>query len=168
MNFALLSEVWPDMVQKPKKKKLKRKKIKDPLMDPPLSPDEMDTELLDDDNNENEELDPRRKLKGMRVSPYTDNEIHYQNIKKTVDLDLNENIVRPDKTREYKKSYEDDPEYFDKPPPSNKNSKLTFEYESDELSEWLQKIADMLGIKGNDEFDLKTIENRIREIGENK
>ena len=111
MNGALLSEVWPDMVQKPKKRKLKRKKIKDPLMDPPLSPDEMDTELLDDDNNENEELDPRRKLKGMRVSPYTDNEIHYQNIKKTVDLDLNENIVRPDKTREYKKSYEDDPEY---------------------------------------------------------
>ena len=109
MNFALLSEVWPDMVQKPKKKKLKRKKIKDPLMDPPLSPDEMDTELLDD--IENEELDPRRKLKGMRVSPYTDNEIHYQNTKKKVDLDLNENIVRPDKTREYKKSYEDDPEY---------------------------------------------------------
>ena len=64
--------------------------------------------------------------------------------------------------------YEYDPECFDKPPPSNENSKLTFEYESDELSEWLQKIADMLGIKGNDEFDLKTIENRIREIGENK
>ena len=51
---------------------------------------------------------------------------------------------------------------------SNENSKLTFEYESDELSEWLQKIADMLGIKGNDEFNLKTIENRIREIGESK
>ena len=28
MNFALLSEVWPDMVQKPKKKKLKRRKAK--------------------------------------------------------------------------------------------------------------------------------------------
>ena len=109
MNFALLSEVWPDMVQKPKKKKLKRKKIKDPLMDPPLSPDEMDTELLDDDNNENEELDPRRKLKGMRVSPYTDNEIHYQNVKKQGDLELNENILRPD--RQHQKSYENDPEY---------------------------------------------------------
>ena len=64
-------------------------------------------------------------------------------------------------------TYEDDAEHFDKFP-SNENSKLTFEYESDELSEWLQKIADMLGIKGNDEFNLKTIENRIREIGESK
>ena len=64
-------------------------------------------------------------------------------------------------------TYEDDSEYFDQFP-SNENSKLTFEYESDELSEWLQKIADMLGIKGNDEFNLKTIENRIKEIGENK
>ena len=65
-------------------------------------------------------------------------------------------------------TYEDDPEYFDKPPPSNENSKLTFEYESDELSEWLQKIADMLGIKYPNEFDLKAIENRIKEIGESK
>ena len=64
-------------------------------------------------------------------------------------------------------TYEDDAEHFDKFP-SNENSKLTFEYESDELSEWLQKIADMLGIKGNDEFNLKTIEDRIKEIGENK
>ena len=64
--------------------------------------------------------------------------------------------------------YEDDPEYFDKPPPSNENSKLTFEYESDELSEWLQKIADMLDIKDNDEFDLKAIENAIEDIREGK
>ena len=45
------------------------------------------------------------------------------------------------------------------------NSKLTFEYESDELSEWLQNIADMLGIKYPNDFDLKAMENRIREIG---
>ena len=109
MNFALLSEVWPDMVQKPQKRKRKKKTNNNPLMNPPMSPNEMESELLDDIDNQ--ELDPRKKLKGMRVSPYTDNEIHYQNIKKTVDLDLNENIVRPDKTREYKKSYEDDPEY---------------------------------------------------------
>ena len=109
MNGALLSEVWPDMVQKPQKRKRKKKTNNNPLMNPPMTPNEMESELLDDIDNQ--ELDPRRKLKGMRVSPYTDNEIHYQNIKKTVDLDLNENIVRPDKTREYKKSYEDDPEY---------------------------------------------------------
>ena len=108
MNGALLSEVWPDMVQKPKKRR-KKKKSSDPLMNPPLSPNEMDTELLDD--IENDELDPNKKLSGMRVSPYTDNEIHYQNTKKMVDLELNENIVRPDTKRQYKKSYEDDPEY---------------------------------------------------------
>ena len=63
------------------------------------------------DNIDNEELDPRRRLKGMRVSPYTDNETHYQNTKKIVDLELNDNIVRSDTIREYKKSYEDDSEY---------------------------------------------------------
>ena len=64
-------------------------------------------------------------------------------------------------------TYEVDADYFNKFP-SNENSKLTFEYESDELSEWLQKIADMLGIKYPNEFDLKAIENRIKEIGEDK
>ena len=64
-------------------------------------------------------------------------------------------------------TYEDDAEFFSEFP-SNENSKLTFEYESDELSEWLQKIADMLGIKYPDEFNLKAIENAIEEIGENK
>ena len=44
MTGALLSEVWPDMVQKPKKsKKLKKKKLEDPLFDSPLTPDEMET-----------------------------------------------------------------------------------------------------------------------------
>ena len=62
-------------------------------------------------------------------------------------------------------TYEDDAEYFDQFP-SNENSKLSFEYESDELSEWLQKIADMLGIKYPDEFNLKSIETKIKEIGE--
>mgnify|MGYP003138668932 CR=1 FL=1 len=64
-------------------------------------------------------------------------------------------------------TYEDDAEYFDQFP-SNENSKLSFEYESDELSEWLQKIADMLGIKYPDEFNLKSIETKIKEIGESK
>lgn len=111
MTGALLSEVWPDMVQKPKKtKKLKKKKSDDPLFDAPLTPDEMETELLDD--RENPELDPTRRLRGMRVSPYTDDENQYQDTKKTVDLDFNNNIVRPDNTRNIvRESLEDDPDY---------------------------------------------------------
>jgi len=105
MNGALLSEVWPDMVIK----KPRRKKKKNQHYNKPLSPNEMETELLED--NENNEYDPTKKLAGMRVSPYTDNEIQYQNTKRTVDLDFNDNIVRPAINREYKKSYEDDEEY---------------------------------------------------------
>ena len=104
MSGALLSEVWPDMVQKPKKKKSKSKQ-EDPLFDPPMTPDEMETELLE--GRENIELDPNRRLNGMRVSPYTDNELQYQDTKKRADLEFNENIMRPRK----RQSYEDDPEY---------------------------------------------------------
>ena len=111
MTGALLSEVWPDMVQKPKKtKRLKKKKTEDPLFDSPLTPDEMETELLDD--RPNPELDPNKRLKGMRVSPYTDDENQYQDTKKTVDLNLNNNIVRPDTTRNIvRESLADDPDY---------------------------------------------------------
>ena len=111
MTGALLSEVWPDMVQKPKKtKRLKKKKTEDPLFDSPLTPDEMETELLED--RPNQELDPNKRLKGMRVSPYTDDENQYQDTKKTVDLNLNNNIVRPDTTRNIKReSLADDPDY---------------------------------------------------------
>ena len=111
MTGALLSEVWPDMVQKPKKtKRLKKKKTEDPLFDSPLTPDEMETELLDD--RPNPELDPNKRLKGMRVSPYTDDENQYQDTKKRVDLNLNNNIVRPDTTRNIvRESLADDPDY---------------------------------------------------------
>ena len=119
MSGALLSEVWPDMVQKPKKtKRLKKKRTNDPL-DPPLIPDEMETELLDDRTND--ELDPRRRLRGMRVSPYTDNETEYQNTTRKVDLDFNNNIVRADMMRNIKREanlsdvsdVSDDPDYQD-------------------------------------------------------
>ena len=112
MSGALLSEVWPDMVQKPRKqKRLKKKKSGDPLMDPPLEPDEMETELLDD--RVNEELNPNKRLQGMRVSPYTDNETQYQNNKRVVDLEFNNNIVRADMMRNIKREsvLSDDPEY---------------------------------------------------------
>ena len=112
MAGALLSEVWPDMIKKPKKtKRLKQKKDVDPLMDPPMTPDEMETELLDD--KENTELDTRKRLSGMRVSPYTDNETQYQNNKRVVDFEFNNNIVRSDMVRNIKRDsiLDDDPEY---------------------------------------------------------
>jgi hypothetical protein len=110
MSGALLSEVWPDMVQKPKKIKKLKKKTGDPLMNSPLEPDEMETELLDDSYNE---LDPRRRLSGMSVGPYTDNETQYQNNKKVVDLDFNNNIVRSEMMRNIKREsvLSDDPDY---------------------------------------------------------
>jgi hypothetical protein len=112
MTGALLSEVWPDMVQKPRKtKRLKKKKNSDPLMNSPLEPGEMETELLDD--RENPELEPNKRLQGMRVSPYTDNETQYQNNKRVVDLELNNNIVRADMMRNIKREsvLSDDPDY---------------------------------------------------------
>jgi hypothetical protein len=110
MSGALLSEVWPDMVQKPKKIKKLKKKTGDPLMNSPLEPGEMETELLDDSYNE---LDPRRRLSGMSVGPYTDNETQYQNNKKVVDLDFNNNIVRSEMMRNIKREsvLSDDPDY---------------------------------------------------------
>jgi hypothetical protein len=111
MTGALLSEVWPDMVQKPKKsKKLKKKKLEDPLFDSPLTPDEMETELLED--RENPELDPNRRLRGMRVSPYTDDENQYQDTMKKHDSEFNNNIARPDTTINIvRESLQDDPDY---------------------------------------------------------
>ena len=119
MSGALLSEVWPDMVSKPPKvKRLKKNKVSGslPLASlaslPPLSPDEMETELLDD--RPNNELDPKRRLNGMRVSPYTDNELQYQDTSKQVDLDFNNNIVRASMVKNIKRQsseHLDDPEY---------------------------------------------------------
>jgi hypothetical protein len=111
MTGALLSEVWPDMVQNPRKtKRIKKKKSNDPVLNVPLEPDEMETELLDERSNN--ELDPRRRLEGMRVSPYTDNEIQYQDTSKRAELEFNNNVVRADMMRNIKReTLSDDPEY---------------------------------------------------------
>jgi len=109
MSGALLSEVWPDMIVKKPRRKKKNIQQSSSHYDKPFTLNEMETELLDD--NENIESNTKKKLAGMRVSPYTDNEMHYQSTERRVDLELNDNIVRPDLRREYKKSYEEDEEY---------------------------------------------------------
>ena len=52
MTGALLSEVWPDMVEKPKKAKKQKKKPKMDQVIQPLTPQEMETELLEDNGKE--------------------------------------------------------------------------------------------------------------------
>lgn len=73
MYGALLSEVWPDMSPRiSKKKKKKREKLVTPQ---PLTPEEMDQELLRENY---EETSISKKLAGMRVSPYTDSNTLYE------------------------------------------------------------------------------------------
>jgi len=107
MTGALLSEVWPDMVTKPKKSRRKKKTTGDILDIPPLTPQEMETELLED--NQNSEQNPERKLRGMRVSPYTEQEKLYQDIKRRE----SHNVVEPSLQRYNRRDFDDvdDPEY---------------------------------------------------------
>ena len=108
MSGALLSEVWPDMVVKTKKKKKRNRTTGDILDITPLTPGEMETELLED--NVNEDLNPNRKLTGMRVSPYTGNESMYQDIKRKESY--NDNVVRANDTkRTINNDSDEDPEY---------------------------------------------------------
>jgi len=104
-GYAMLSEVYPDWKKKKKSKKVKQNKE----FIVPLSPNEMDKELLNDDLDDKLNL----KLKNMNVGPYTDNDLEYQGIDKQ-DYMINNNVVSyenqtqgPRPTR----SKVDDPEY---------------------------------------------------------
>ena len=70
----------------------------------PLSPQEMDTELLDTDIPA-----PQKKLAGMRVSPYTDNEQEYQGLYRRKRYGSNDNSV--DREEENDPEYEEYLEY---------------------------------------------------------
>jgi hypothetical protein len=85
MSYALLSEVWPDMeinTSIPSKKKKKSKKNKENLSPLITEVSEMESELLSDNNNDNEQIE---KLRGFNLGTYTDKNTLYQN----------PNIVRP-------------------------------------------------------------------------
>ena len=76
-GYAMISEVYPDWKKNKKNKKSRKiKQNKDSIV--PLSPNEMDKELLNNDLDDKLPL----KLKNMNVSPFTDNDLEYQGIDK--------------------------------------------------------------------------------------
>jgi len=91
-EYALVSEVygWPG-----NKKKKKRRVKENREFIKPLSPNEMDKELLNDSEKTvfNEENEPGLKLRNMSVSPYTDNDTEYQSISRDDYNLLNENVM---------------------------------------------------------------------------
>ena len=86
-EYALLTEVygWSE------KKSKKSKKNKNKQMIQPLSPNDMDRELLKDNEKTvfNKQNDPELKLKNMNVSPYTNYNNDYQSVQNV----QNENIM---------------------------------------------------------------------------
>ena len=86
-GYAMISEVYPDWRKNKKNKKSRKiKQNKDSIV--PLSPNEMDKELLNNDLDDKLPL----KLKNMNVSPFTDNDLEYQGIDKQ-DYMINNNVV---------------------------------------------------------------------------
>ena len=82
-GYALLSEIYSDEDLKPKKREKRRKgKKAAPVPIPPLSPQEMDKELLEDVDH-------------MRASPYDQQERHYQRVQPIDHILENENIMEP-------------------------------------------------------------------------
>ena len=92
-EYALLSEVYGWSENKNKNKK-KNKKNKHKEMIQPLSPNDMDRELLKDNEKTvfNKQNDPELKLKNMTVSPYINYNNDYQNVQDF----KNENIMTRD------------------------------------------------------------------------
>jgi len=93
-EYALLSEVYGWSSNTKTKINRKVKKKKDVMM--PLSPNEMDKELLKDNEKTvfNKQNDPELKLRNMGISPYTDNNTEYESLERN--QYSNENIVTID------------------------------------------------------------------------
>lgn len=91
-EYALVSEVYGWSGNKKKKKK-RIKENREYIT--PLSPSEMDKELLKDSDKTifNQSIQPELKLKNMGISPYTDNDTEYQSVYGIDYNSLNENTV---------------------------------------------------------------------------
>jgi len=87
-GYALLSEVYKDEHLKPKKRGKKKKKALSTTPPVPMRPQEMETELLDDNGYE-------PSLQEMRSSPYDPVSEEYQHIQPRDYVLHNENIMKP-------------------------------------------------------------------------
>jgi hypothetical protein len=119
-EYALLSEVYPtDLKSKPKRRKKKKVTFQDegpngPIV--PMSPQEMDTELLDDEPV----IDGSRTLRNMKTSPYSPDGPEYQHLSQESYQMSNEHLLpysKPMRRLGYpmtKMSHQDeDPEYLE-------------------------------------------------------
>ena len=112
-GYALLSEVYNDEHLKPKKRGKKKKKVHSDVPIVPMRPQEMDTELLDDE--------PESNLHAMKSSPYDPDSQEYQRIQPKGYIMNNEHIMKPYQ-RPLRRlgphpnatvDHEDDPEYLE-------------------------------------------------------
>jgi len=115
-QYALLSEVYNDSSLKPKKRKKKKRSALSPMDLPqPLTPQEMDSELLDDDQDNYTGI--HHRMPHMNTSPYTDMEIEYQTLPQK-DYDMPNEYVQtrrpaPAPHKQPKPVVADDPEYLE-------------------------------------------------------
>ena len=87
-GYALLSEVYNDEDLKPKKRGKKKKKPHSNVPIVPMRPQEMDTELLDDDDTESH-------IQQMKSSPYDPVSQEYQRVQPRDYIMDNTNIMKP-------------------------------------------------------------------------
>ena len=86
-GYALLSEIYKDEDMKPKKRGKKKKKPPSNVPIVPMRPQEMDTELLDDDTESH--------LQQMKSSPYDPVSQEYQRVQPRDYIMDNANIMKP-------------------------------------------------------------------------
>ena len=86
-GYALLSEIYNDEDLKPKKRGKKKKKPQSNVPIVPMRPQEMDTELLDDE--------PESHIQQMKSSPYDPVSQEYQRVQPRDYIMDNTNIMKP-------------------------------------------------------------------------
>ena len=112
-GYALLSEIYKDEDMKPKKRGKKKKKVPSNVPIVPMRPQEMDTELLDDE--------PESHIQQMKSSPYDPVSQEYQRVQPRDYIMDNTHIMKPYQ-RPLRRlgphpnatvEHEDDPEYLE-------------------------------------------------------